>query len=260
MVEHKPSRKDKLKKGIYILPNAFTSLNIFCGFFAIIASINSISGVDRFESAAIAILIAVIFDSLDGKIARVTHTTSQFGIEYDSLSDLVSFGLAPSLMMYVWVLKPMGRIGWLAAFLFTTCGALRLARFNAMADETPSSHFMGLPIPAAAAMCATTVLFCSKYYPAEFSEYPVVFLVGIYFLSFLMVCTIKYESFKKAELFQKMSFNVLVKFIFIIIVIAQKPQMLLFAIIIIYISSGPIHSLYCMIRTGYEKKIKAHKL
>ncbi len=255
MDEHKQSRKDKLRRGIYILPNAFTSLNIFCGFFAIIAAIG-----DRFESAAIAILVAVIFDSLDGKIARVTHTTSQFGIEYDSLSDLVSFGLAPSLLMYMWVLKPMGRIGWLAAFLFTTCGALRLARFNAMADETPSAHFTGLPIPAAAAMNATTVLFCTKY-SITFFEMPVVFLVGLYALSFLMVSTIKYESFKKAELFQKMSFNNLVKFILVFIVIAQKPQLLLFCIILLYIASGPVMSVFAMVKAWHEKKtIKTHKL
>ena len=254
MDEPKLSRRDKIKRGIYILPNAFTSLNIFCGFLAIIASID-----DKFEFAAIAILVAVIFDSLDGKIARVTNTTSQFGIEYDSLSDLISFGLAPSLMMYMWVLKPMGRIGWLAAFLFTTCGALRLARFNAMADETPSAHFTGLPIPAAAAMNATTVIFCSKYsIPA--SEMPIVFLVSLYVVSFLMVSTIKYESFKKAELFQKMSFNVLVKIILVFIVIAQKPHLLLFAISLVYVASGPVHSLLVMIRSRHEKKIKSHKL
>jgi CDP-diacylglycerol--serine O-phosphatidyltransferase len=220
MDEHKPTRRERIKRGIYILPNAFTSLNIFFGFFAIVSSIN-----ENFENAAWAILIAVIFDSLDGKIARATNTTSQFGIEYDSLSDLVSFGLAPSLLMYMWVLKPMelGRIGWLAAFLFTTCGALRLARFNAMADDVPSSHFIGLPIPAAAGMIATTVLFCSKYSIA-YTEIPVVFLVTMYALSFLMVSTIKYESFKKAELFQRMKFNVLVYIILVFVLIVQKPQ------------------------------------
>lgn len=254
MSDQKLSRRDKIKRGIYILPNAITSLNIFCGFFAIVSSINH-----SFEKAAIAILIAVIFDSLDGKIARATHTTSQFGIEYDSLSDLVSFGLAPSLVMYMWVLQPMGRVGWLAAFLFATCGALRLARFNSMADETPSTHFMGLPIPAAAAMCCTTVLFCDKY-SIPHTDLPVIFLVGIYLLSFLMVSTIKYESFKKAELFKKMKFNVLVGIILIFVVIAQKPQLFLFSIGLIYVCSGPIQSVIYMIRSKHEKKIKAHKL
>lgn len=248
------SRRDKIKRGIYILPNAFTSLNIFCGFFAIVSAIDQ-----RFETAAVAVIIAVVFDSLDGKIARATNTTSQFGIEYDSLSDLVSFGLAPALVMYMWVLKPMGRVGWLAAFLFATCGALRLARFNSMTDENPSPYFMGLPIPAAAGMCSAAVLFCSKY-SIPYSELPVVFLVGIYLLSFLMVSTIRYESFKKAELFKKMKFNVLVGIILIFIVIAQKPQLFLFSLGLIYVSSGPIQALIYMIRSKHEKKIKTHKL
>jgi CDP-diacylglycerol--serine O-phosphatidyltransferase len=254
MDETPMSRRDKIKRGIYILPNTFTSLNLFCGFFSIVAAID-----ERFEFSAIAILVAVIFDSLDGKIARATNTTSQFGIEYDSLSDLVSFGLAPSLLMYMWVLKPMGRVGWLAAFLFTTCGALRLARFNTMAEETPSSHFLGLPIPAAAAMNSTTVLFCSRYaIPAV--EMPVFFLVGVFCLSFLMVSTVKYESFKKAELFKKMKFNVLVGLILVFIVIALKPQFFLFFIGLIYVLSGPMAFLVGLIRTKHEKKVNSHKL
>lgn len=254
MDDQKKSRRDRIKKGIYILPNAFTSLNIFCGFFAIVSAIDL-----RFETAAIAIIIAVIFDSLDGKIARATNTTSQFGIEYDSLSDLVSFGIAPSLVMYMWVLKPMGRVGWLAAFLFATCGALRLARFNSMADETPSSHFVGLPIPAGAAMCCTTMLFCARN-SIDQTEFPIIFLVGIYLLSFLMVSTIKYESFKKAELFKKMKFNVLVGVILIFMVIAVKPQFFLFFIMLLYVSSGPIQGLIHMFRSKHEKNIKTHKL
>ena len=119
------SKKVRRRRGIYILPNIFTSFNIFCGFYAVISSING-----RFSAAAISIIIAIVFDALDGKIARATNTTSKFGVEYDSLADLISFGLAPGLMMYLWALKPMGRIGWLAAFLFMVCGALRLARFN----------------------------------------------------------------------------------------------------------------------------------
>ena len=254
MNDYKTKRHGNIKRGIYILPNAFTSLNLFCGFFAIVSSINQ-----EFEKSAIAVLIAVIFDSLDGKIARATNTTSQFGIEYDSLSDLVSFGLAPALVMYMWVLKPMGRVGWLAAFLFATCGALRLARFNSMAEETPNSYFLGLPIPAAAAMCSTTVLFCAKH-SIPYSDFPVIFLVGIYFLSFLMVSTIKYESFKKAELFKKMKFNVLVGIILIFVVIAQKPQLFLFTLGLIYVCSGPIHTLVLKVRSGQEKDIKTHKL
>ncbi|MCG8473268.1 MAG: CDP-diacylglycerol--serine O-phosphatidyltransferase [Desulfobacterales bacterium] len=230
----KETSRERLRKGIYLLPNAFTSMNMFWGFVAIVKSLDG-----QFEFAAISILIAMVFDSLDGKIARATNTTSQFGIEYDSLADLVSFGMAPSLMMYLWVLKPMGRIGWLAAFLFTICGALRLARFNTMAESTPSNHFLGLPIPAAAAMNATAVMFCTKFgVPA--SKWPLLFLVGMYGLSFLMVSSVKYESFKKAEPFKKMKFNVLVSAILIFVFIAQKPHLALFAIMLAYTLSGPV--------------------
>lgn len=252
MNENKLSNRDKLKKGIYILPNAFTSLNLFCGFLSIVSAIDG-----KFEYSAIAILIAVIFDSLDGKIARATNTTSQFGIEYDSLSDLVSFGLAPSLLLYLWALKPMGRIGWLAAFLFTACGALRLARFNTMAEETPSAHFHGLPIPAAAGMVATTVLFSIKH-SVFITEYPVFFLISIYALSFLMVSSVKYESFKKAELFKKMKFNVLVAVILVFVFIAQRPQLVLFGIALLYVISGPFITVHFIIKNRQRNKVKIH--
>lgn len=246
----KEERKQRLKKGIYLLPNAFTSMNLFFGFLCIVSALDG-----RFEFAAMSILIAVVFDSLDGKIARATNTTSQFGIEYDSLADLVSFGLAPSLLMYLWILQPMGRIGWLAAFLYTICGALRLARFNTMAEETPSNHFLGLPIPAAAGMNATAVMFCSKF-NVPVSEFPVVFLLGMYALSFLMVSSVKYESFKKAELFKKMKFNVLVSAILVFIFIAQKPHLALFIISLCYVVSGPVLTLVLARRAKHEDALK----
>jgi len=229
-------RKRRLKKegsrlGIYILPNIFTSLNLFCGFYAVIASING-----KFVAAAIAILIGVMFDILDGKIARATNTTSQFGLEYDSLADLMSFGLAPGVMTYLWALKPMGRIGWLAAFLFMACGALRLARFNSQVSTTSSDYFMGLPIPAGAGMVATTVLFCHRF---NFAGNPIVILIMLYALSFLMVSTIKYHSFKKPELFRKMNFNVLVAVILILIFIASQPPIAFFLLGLTYVISGP---------------------
>lgn len=246
----KDVRKERLKKGIYLLPNAFTSMNLFFGFLCIISALDG-----RFEFAAMSILIAVVFDSLDGKIARATNTTSQFGIEYDSLADLISFGLAPSLLMYLWILKPMGRIGWLAAFLFTICGALRLARFNTMAEETPSNHFLGLPIPAAAGMNATAVMFCTKF-NVPVSEFPIVFLLGMYALSFLMVSSVKYESFKKAELFKKMKFNVLVSAILVFIFIAQKPHLALFIVSLCYVVSGPVLTLVLARRARHETTLK----
>ena len=246
----KPNRfkKDRSRLGIYILPNIFTSLNLFCGFYAVIASIDG-----KFIAAAIAIIIGVVFDILDGKIARATNTSSKFGIEYDSLADLISFGLAPGIMIYLWALRPLGRIGWLAAFLFMACGALRLARFNSQVGTISSDYFVGLPIPAGAGMSATTVLFFSKFGLAG-KIHPIFILVLLYVLSFLMVSTIKYNSFKKPELFRKMNFNVLVAIILILIFFAAQPAIALFLLGIVYVISGPFSTFRHYKAT---KKIKA---
>ncbi len=227
-------KKERSRRGIYILPNIFTSLNLFFGFYAVIASING-----KFAAAAAAIIIGVLFDIMDGKIARATNTVSKFGIEYDSLADLISFGLAPGLMIYLWSLKPMGRLGWLAAFLFMSCGALRLARFNSQVGKISGDYFVGLPIPAGAGMAAATVLFFHKL-GIETNINPIFILMMLYFLSFLMVSTIRYNSFKKAELFRKMNFNVLVAVILVLIFIAAQPSVALFFLMLIYIASGPV--------------------
>jgi CDP-diacylglycerol--serine O-phosphatidyltransferase len=231
MKRRKKLKKERSRRGIYILPNIFTSLNLFCGFYAVIAAIDG-----KFTAAAIAIIIGVMFDVLDGKIARATNTTSQFGLAYDSLADLVSFGLAPGIMIYLWALKPLGRIGWLAAFLFMACGALRLARFNSQVGTVGSDYFVGLPIPAGASMAATTVLFCHRF---NIAGNPIIILILLYILSFLMVSTIKYNSFKKPELFRKMNFNVLVAVILILIFIASQPPIALFILGLAYVISGP---------------------
>ncbi len=233
MKRKKRFEKERSRLGVYILPNIFTSLNLFCGFYAIIASIDG-----KFVAAAVAIIIGVMFDILDGKIARATNTTSKFGTEYDSLADLISFGLAPGLMTYLWALKPLGRIGWLAAFLFMACGALRLARFNSQVGIVSSDYFVGLPIPAGAGMAATTVLFCHKL-PIASKINPITILILLYILSFLMVSSIKYNSLKKPELFKKMNFNVLVAVILILIFIAAQPSIALFLLGFAYVISGP---------------------
>jgi len=233
MKRRRKIKKERSRRGIYILPNIFTSLNLFCGFYAVIASIDG-----KFLAAAVAIIIGVMFDILDGKIARATNTTSKFGLEYDSLADLISFGLAPGLMIFLWALKPLGRIGWLAAFLFMACGALRLARFNSQAGTVSSDYFSGLPIPAGAGMSAAAVLFCHRFgFSGEI--HPIFILVMLYLLSFLMVSTIKYNSFKKPELFKKMNFNVLVAAILVLIFIAAQPSIALFLLGITYVISGP---------------------
>jgi len=234
MKSKKGFKGNNLKRGIFLLPNLFTSLNLFCGFYAVIAAIDG-----KFLPAAISIIIAGVFDNLDGKIARVTGTTSKFGVEYDSLADVISFGIAPALMIYLWALKPLGRIGWLAAFLFMACGALRLARFNTQVDTIDSDYFMGLPIPAGAGMNAATVMIFHKLNIGG-DAYPVLILVMLYVLSFLMVSSIKYNSFKKMELFRKMNFNALVAALLIIIFVASQPSIALFLCGAIYVLSGPI--------------------
>jgi len=225
------------RRGIYMLPNIFTSFNLFFGFYS---TISAISG--RFELAAVLIIIAAVFDMLDGKIARATRTTSKFGMEYDSLADLVSFGMAPGLMIYLWALQPLGRIGWLAAFLFTICGALRLARFNTQAGTISSDYFVGLAIPAAAGMNATIVLLCYRL-GIEESPNAVLILLVLYLLSFLMVSSIKYNSFKKPEWFRKMNFNALVGSVLILIFIAAQPSIALFLFGTVYVISGPFNAL-----------------
>ena len=221
------------EKKIYILPNIFTTMNIFCGFFALISAING-----RFEAAASAILIAIVFDILDGKIARLTKTTSNFGVQYDSLADLLSFGVAPSVTIYLWALEPFLKVGWMAGFLFTICGALRLARFNSQIKDTPSNYFIGLPIPAAAGTLAAMMLFFDKF-GISTAHYSLVILFALYALSFLMVSTIKYNSFKKtSSVKEKTRFDYLMFFILIFICIVIEPAISLFILAVAYISLG----------------------
>ncbi|SLM32960.1 CDP-diacylglycerol--serine O-phosphatidyltransferase [Desulfamplus magnetovallimortis] len=234
-------KRENFKKSIYVLPNLFTSMNIFCGFYAVLSAVDG-----RFTDAAVAIIIGAVFDLLDGKIARATNTSSQFGVEYDSLADLITFGLAPALVMYLWALKPLGRLGWLAGFLFMACGALRLARFNtAAASGSSSSYFQGLPIPAAAGMNVSVVLFFSRINIDPASS-KVFILLMLYLLSFLMVSSIKYYSFKKTGLFKSMKFNKLVAIVLMLVLIAYEPGVALFVGMLIYVCSGPVYSLFLM--------------
>src|SRR5213078_2265712 len=149
-----------LRKGVYLLPNLLTSAGLFSGFYSIICTLNAArAGATRwYWLAAVMILVAQLCDALDGRLARLTRSTSSFGIQYDSLADLVAFGVAPGILVYTWALKPWGRWGWLAATLYVTCGALRLARFNVQVDTVERRHFLGLPIPAGAMLIASTVL------------------------------------------------------------------------------------------------------
>jgi CDP-diacylglycerol--serine O-phosphatidyltransferase len=230
----KIEKPESIKRGIYILPNLLTTGSLFAGFYSIVASTNG-----NFKPAAIAIFVAAIFDGLDGKVARMTGTTSKFGVEYDSLADLVAFGVAPALMVFIWALKPFGRLGWLAAFLFVACGALRLARFNVQVNTVESKRFVGLPIPAAAATVASIVLLFHYYgWPSSFKRLAIITM--IYLLAFLMVSSFRYYSFKDPELIKRQPFGFLVFAIVMLIVIAAAPVQMTFALMLIYVVSGPL--------------------
>ena len=196
-------QKIRMKKGIYLLPNLFTSASLFCGFYSIIASFK-----EHFVPASIAIFVAVVFDGLDGRIARLTNTTSKFGAEYDSLADVIAFGVAPSLLAYSWSLSIYGKWGWIVAFLFVLCGALRLARYNIQIGIIESNVFNGLPIPAAASVVATTVIFFSDYVGVEGKFHNIFIMVFVIILSLLMVSSIKYYSFKDMKLLARKPFTI----------------------------------------------------
>lgn len=226
----------------YVLPNLVTIMGLFCGFYSIIASLNG-----QYTLAASATLVAFVFDGIDGKIARLMNATSDFGIQLDSLSDLVSFGVAPGILVYKWALEPYGRLGWMAAFLFVACGALRLARFNVMTKKIDPRYFIGLPIPAAAGVVASSVLFVKEYIGnPEDITLPVWFTFTIYILAFLMVSNVRYYSGK--TLFQQKSYNVLVMFVLAIFVIGLIPELSLFVLSVGYASSGLLLFAYKRLR------------
>jgi len=231
-------KRENLRKGVYLLPNLITSGSLFAGFYVIIASTNG-----DFVRAAWFILLSAILDGLDGKVARMTGTTSKFGVELDSLADVVAFGVAPGVLMYTWALKPFGKLGWLAAFLYVVCGALRLARFNVQVSTVESKRFVGMPIPAAASIVATCVLlFYELGGTGTVKKVSVVMLV--FLLAFLMVSNVKYFSLKDRDLFKRQPFMALVVAIMLLIIIVAQPEIVLFIIGMIYLASGPVGYLF----------------
>ena len=232
--EKKKVEREGMRKGIYILPNLFTAGSLFAGFYCMVSTVSG-----NYRIAALWILASSVFDGLDGKVARMTGTASKFGVEFDSLADVVSFGAAPGLLMYCWALKPFGRLGWLAGFLFLVCAALRLARFNVQVDTVESKRFIGLPTPAAASMASATVLlFYELGWPSSYNKLAILAL--IYFLALLMVSNVRYYSFKDPSLIKRQPFAFLVLAVLLLIVIAAEPVIMLFTIFICYILSGPV--------------------
>lgn len=236
-----------MKRGVYLLPNLITTASLFAGFYSIIASLDG-----DFKTAAVAIIIAGFFDALDGKLARLTGTSSRFGVEYDSLCDLVAFGVAPGVLVFTWALRPFGRYGWLAAFLYVVCGTLRLARYNVQITTVESKRFRGLPIPMAAGLVATTVLlmfFLGQHGAVK----DVTILVLVYVLAFLMVSSVKYHSFRELNLTRRIPFRLLFALILLLVVIAAEPSVMLFVIAFGYASSGPVAAIYGLLRSLPKK-------
>jgi len=224
---------NRRRRAIYLIPNLLTTGNLFSGLFSILSVFNA-----NYVAAAVAILVALVFDVLDGKSARWTHSTSQFGVEYDSLADLVSFGVAPGLLIYSWALSSHGTLGAAVMFAFVACGALRLARYNVMVVSTESKYFTGLPIPAAASVIATLVVFDHHIVRMGAEVKPLLILIMTLTLAFLMVSTVKYRSFKDLQFRGGHHFNYLVWAILALMLVAARPQLTLFLVAAGYAVSG----------------------
>ena len=221
------------RKGIYLLPNLFTTAALFAGFFAIVQAMNG-----RFEAAAIAIYVAMVLDGLDGRVARLTHTQSEFGAQYDSLSDMVSFGAAPALVVYEWALKDMGKLGWIAAFVYCAGAALRLARFNVNIDVVDKRYFQGIPSPAAAALVAGLVwVFDDLGIDRELWLSIIAWVVTMY-AGITMVTNVPFYSFKEFNLKKAVPFWVVAVFAAGLAVVSLKPSVVLFLIVFAYGISG----------------------
>lgn len=218
---------------IYVLPNLMTTANMFFGFFAIIQAIKG-----QYQFASYAIVAAAFFDQLDGRVARITNSTSQFGAEYDSLCDLVSFGVAPALLLYLWSLHPFGRLGWVVSFLFAACGALRLARFNVQKNIVEKAYFQGLPIPMAAGIVASCVLFVDDLELDPLGSVPLLAMTTL--LAFVMVSNFRYRSFKDLDLKQRLPFSYLVLGVLLLTIVVLRHEIMIFVLFLSYALLGAI--------------------
>jgi CDP-diacylglycerol--serine O-phosphatidyltransferase len=236
--------KSQMGQSIYVLPNLFTTGNMFFGFMSILKSIQG-----DYIMASYAIVAAAVFDLLDGRVARMTSSESKFGAEYDSLSDLISFGMAPALMMYFWALQPLGRVGYLVAFFYLACGALRLARFNVQVGSASTTHFSGLPIPMAAGIAAGSVM---AFNDQGWEGSGNVLLLGMTFLlGFVMVSNFPYRSFKDVDFKKRMPFRTLVLGVILLMVVAYRPELMVFVLFASYAGLGAI---FGILRIGRQPK------
>ena len=230
------------RRGIYLLPNLFTTAALFAGFYAIVQAMNV-----NFDYAAVAIFVAMVLDGLDGRVARMTHTQSAFGAEYDSLSDMVCFGAAPALVMYEWVLRDLGKLGWIAAFVYVAGAALRLARFNTLLEVADKRWFMGLPSPSAAALVAGLVWVVDDLgYDPEPLRWWAWFVTV--FAGLTMVSNFKYWSFKAFNLKKSVPFVVIFLVVILVALLSWQPPIVLFGAFVVYAISGYAMSAWVALR------------
>ena len=221
------------RRGIYLLPNLFTTAALFAGFYAIVQAMNA-----RYEQAAIAVFVAMVLDGLDGRVARLTRTQSEFGAQYDSLSDMVSFGAAPALVMYEWALKDMGKLGWIAAFVYCVGAALRLARFNTNIDVVDKRFFQGLPSPAAAALVAGFVWIVDDFQIERVEWLRGLACVLTLFAGVTMVTSVPFYSFKDINFRRSVPFWAVLIVVFALIIVSANPPLVLFGLFVAYSLSG----------------------
>ena len=244
----KPSLEPARKRGIYILPNLFTTLNLFAGFYAIVQGMNH-----EFERAAVAIFIAMVLDSIDGRVARLTRTQSAFGAEYDSLTDMVSFGAAPALVMYEWALRDLGRLGWIAAFVYCVGAALRLARFNTQLAVADKRWFTGLPSPAAAALVAGMIWVFNEYQVQGRDLKGFAAAITVY-AGLTMVSNVKFYSGKDINLRRAVPFSVALVFVVALLLISLEPPVVLWGVMLAYGVSGYVWWVVQRWRSGAREK------
>ncbi len=238
----------KQRRGIYLLPNLFTTAALFAGFYAIVAAMGG-----RFEAAAAAIFVAMILDGADGRIARLTNTESAFGAEYDSLSDVISFGLAPALVAFEWSLSWLGKIGWLAAFFYAAATALRLARFNTQLGTADKRFFQGLPCPAAAAVVAGLVWFATDL-ELRGDQVAGLTLAVTIAAAVLMVSNVRFYSFKDLDLRGRVPFTAVLVVVLVLVLVSSDPPMVLFVGFSLYALSGPAMTLVNVRRRRAERR------
>ena len=239
---------ERRRKGIYILPNLFTSASLFSGFYAIVQGMDG-----KFEVACIAIFVAMVLDGLDGRVARMTRTTSEFGAQLDSLSDMVSFGAAPALVMYAWALQPLGKWGWIAAFVYCVCAALRLARFNTNIGVVDKNYFQGLPSPAAACLMAGLIWVLNEWQISGGDVRWVAWAMAV-FAGITMISTVPYYSGKDFNLRRSVPFWVIPAIVVGYLLISIQPSHVLFGLFVGYALSGYVIWVVRALRARKAKK------